>query len=322
MKKDSYQVSVLIVTYYSEWAKIKLTLNSILKQKNVDFEIVVSDDGSEDNQFDKIRAYFKKRKFEDYTLVAHEKNQGTVRNVITGLEYCRGKYVKGLGPADMFMDSFSLVQMYSFLETYQYEAGFCLMQGYTVLPNNKYNKKSYHYPFDLTAYKKEDAFRIQKNEVYYSDHISDVATFFRTDFYLEYMRKIEPYVRYEEDIFQVMAALDGRFFHLFDKKLVWYELGYGISTSKKSGYSELLKKDSDSFYDFIFQKYKDNLWVKKRKKIAWCYKIRNLYLRTLIRFLVNPDAVRYLISHYLQVLLDVYQQKTNLVDHTENLKKR
>lgn len=302
-------MSVLVVTYHSNWNKIKLTLNSILKQKNVDYEIVISDDGSEDNQFDKIRAYFRKRHFEDYMLVEHSCNQGTVKNIIDGLNHCKGKYVKDFGPGDLFRGEDALYKMVSFLHDNQYEIGFCLMQGYTVLLNGIYRKVPYVHPFDLSAYKKNNLKMIQKNEVFYSDHVSGAALFFETKVYLEYLKRIEPYVVYEEDIFQVMAALDARPIHFLDEKLIWYETGFGISTSGNSEFAKLLEKDVNSFYEFIFEAYKDNIWVKKRKRISWCYRIRNLYLRTLVRFLANPDAMRYLISHFVHVMKDEYRCK-------------
>ena len=40
-------MSVIVVTYNSEWEKIKITLNSILRQKNISLQIIVADDGSE-----------------------------------------------------------------------------------------------------------------------------------------------------------------------------------------------------------------------------------------------------------------------------------
>lgn len=63
-----------------------------------DYEIVVSDDGSEENCFDKIEAYFTAHQFANYTLIPHEKNQGTVKNLIDGLAKAKGKYVRDFGP--------------------------------------------------------------------------------------------------------------------------------------------------------------------------------------------------------------------------------
>ena len=39
-------VSVVIVTYNSKWESIRMTILSILKQKNISMQIVIADDGS------------------------------------------------------------------------------------------------------------------------------------------------------------------------------------------------------------------------------------------------------------------------------------
>ena len=74
--------TVLIVTYHPDWKKLLVTLDSVMAQTFKDYEIVVSDDGSEENCFDKIETYFKAHQFANYTLIPHEKNQGTVKNLI------------------------------------------------------------------------------------------------------------------------------------------------------------------------------------------------------------------------------------------------
>ncbi len=94
--------SVLLVTYNSELSDIFKTLTSIINQEFEHFEIVLSDDGSEDNKFKQIEEFMKEHKFFNYKMVGHDKNQGTVKNLISGLENCSGKYVRDFGPGDMF----------------------------------------------------------------------------------------------------------------------------------------------------------------------------------------------------------------------------
>ena len=51
--------SVLLVTYNSDLSDIFKTLNSIINQEFKHFEIVLSDDGSEDNKFKQIEEFMK-----------------------------------------------------------------------------------------------------------------------------------------------------------------------------------------------------------------------------------------------------------------------
>lgn len=293
--------SVLVVTYNSDLPKILLTIKSVLRQKFEDFEIIVTDDGSKENHFEEIRRYFEENHFSNYQLVGHEKNQGTVKNLISGLKHATGKYVRDFGAGDAFYNEETMAQIYEFMEKYQYEGCFGLLQGFRFNEKGGLEKRDYYHPFDIKAYLEEGREeRIVKNLVLYSDNVSGAATCYRREFYLEYLEKIQEEVVYEEDIFQVLAAVEGRPLHLFDGYMIWYEIGEGVSTKKRSRFEELLRQDVERFYDMLYRKYGENKYVRKRKQLRVFYKIRNLYVRTLARIFVNPDAVRYLFSYLLQ----------------------
>lgn len=293
--------SVLVVTYNSDLSKILLTLKSVLRQKFEDFEIIVTDDGSAENHFEELRRYFEENHFSNYQLVGHEKNQGTVKNLISGLKHATGKYVRDFGAGDTFYCEDTMAEIYEFMEKNQYEGCFGLLQGFCFNEKGQMEKRDYYHPFDIKAYRKKGTEkRILKNLVLYSDNVSGAATCYRREFYLEYLERIQDEVVYEEDIFQVLAAAEGRQLHLFDRYMVWYEIGEGVSTKKRSKFEELLRQDVERFYNMLYQKYGENKYIRKRKQLGVFYKIRNLYVRTLLRFFINPDAIRYLCSSMIQ----------------------
>ena len=76
--------TVLIVTYHPDWKKLLVTLDSIMAQTFKDYEIVVSDDGSEENCFDKIEAYFAAHQFATYSLPM----RNTKRTNISSTTFC------------------------------------------------------------------------------------------------------------------------------------------------------------------------------------------------------------------------------------------
>ena len=82
---DVLKFSVLLVTYNSEWNDIKRTLDSIINQEFDSFELIISDDGSKDNKFAQIKKYMGDNHFDDYKLIEHKENQGTVKNLIRKL---------------------------------------------------------------------------------------------------------------------------------------------------------------------------------------------------------------------------------------------
>ena len=255
--------TVLIVTYHPDWKKLLVTLDSVMAQTFKDYEIVVSDDGSEENCFDKIEAYFAAHQFANYTLIPHEKNQGTVKNLIDGLAKAKGKYVRDFGPGDAFYNEHTLQQVYDFMEENQYESCFGLMRGYCRREDGGVDYVEFPHPFDLSPYKNWNEDKIVKNLVLYRDNASGACTCYTVDYYMTYLKKIEGTVIYAEDIFQMMAGLDGRPMHFFPDYLVWYEADTGVSTKKKSSFSELLAQDVDRFYAMIQVQYSDNPYVKK-----------------------------------------------------------
>ena len=52
-------VSVIIVTYNSDWEKLRLTLLSTVKQRNISIQIIITDDGSEETFDENIVQLFK-----------------------------------------------------------------------------------------------------------------------------------------------------------------------------------------------------------------------------------------------------------------------
>ena len=97
---DIVECSVVFCTYNPNWEKLRLTLQSILMQEDCNYKIVVTDDGSEENHFDKVRAYFVRHDFFNFKLVANSQNLGTTRNILQGVYSCEGEFVKPLSPGD------------------------------------------------------------------------------------------------------------------------------------------------------------------------------------------------------------------------------
>ena len=303
--------SIILLTYNVDMDEVKLTLKSILEQKFTDYEIVVSDDGSKENHFDEIVGYFKKYNFDRYIMVPHEENQGTVKNIISALEHCSGEYIRDFGPGDLFYDENSLGNLDRFLRKNPCDTCFGLIQGYQ-LEDGDFRKTEFCHPFDIQAYrKKNNRERLIKNLVLYGDNISGASFVNKRKQYLDYLKRISPYVKYEEDIFVVLAALEGKSIKLFDRYFIWYETDTGVSTGGNSRFTELLRQDVNNFFEMLFKEHPDNKYVKKRKKVAPFFKIKNLYLRTALRMIVNPGAVFYILISFIERMCGMHKDKTS-----------
>ncbi|MBQ4470063.1 MAG: glycosyltransferase family 2 protein, partial [Synergistaceae bacterium] len=57
MKVVSLQVSVVVLIYNGSWERIRATLNSIIMQKDIKFELIIMDDCSDAAHLDEIKEF-------------------------------------------------------------------------------------------------------------------------------------------------------------------------------------------------------------------------------------------------------------------------
>lgn len=122
-------VSIFLTTYM-KFAGIYKTLDSIFAQKNVVIELIVSDDGSPNwSEYEEdIVSYIEKKRSQWIcnVVINHlPENLGTVKNCNSALKLCNGKYVKGLGPGDEFVDAQSLQEWVCVAEKLDADVVFC-----------------------------------------------------------------------------------------------------------------------------------------------------------------------------------------------------
>lgn len=309
--------TILMITYNSQLFKIFLTLQSIVSQRFDDYEIVIADDGSKQNYFLEIEEFLKKQKFDRYKLIANEKNKGTVQNLISGLKHTEGKYVKFISAGDVLFDQNTIQDVYDFMEREHCCCCFGLIQGYRMEGHGCIKKVKYFHPFDMNAYRKKDGKRIARNLVLYSDNVCGAAICYEKEYALNYMQRICPEVVYEEDIFQVLASVEEAPVQLYDRYMIWYEIGTGMTTKKHSEFEQLIREDVERFYRKLYETHSENPFVKKRFRLMKLYKIKNLYIRTFVRFFANPDALRYFVNAMIQRKSGVHQKNTGQIGFLE-----
>ncbi len=310
-KESSPYFSVLMITYNPVWEKLKATLDSVLLQDFKDYEIIFADDGSKENLYPKVKRYLEHRGFSNYIMLPNAVNQGTVKNILVGASFCRGRYVKIFGPGDMFYDRKTLGKLSEYINATGHKliAGYPI--GFTETEDGRKKKVSFPHPFDITAYQKSDEKRILKNLLLYSDTVCGANILYERELLIHYLDRIEGRVIYAEDLTQIMAALDGTRIHFMDDCMVLYEVDTGSSTVKNSPFKQLLKKDVEEFYKLLSEEYPDNRYIKKRLKLSKYYEIDNLYLRTLVRSVSNPGLYIYMLRHYMDILTGKYNPPKN-----------
>ncbi len=299
--------SIVVITYNPDWDKLRRTLNSILAQRFTDYEIVVTDDGSKDNKFNMIEAYFKQRQFTNYKLLPHDENHGTVKNLIAGTEAASGEYIRDFGPGDMFYARDTLGKVYKFMKDNDYHIVAGLPIGYSIT-GDKRKAVPFSHPFDIEAYHKNDEKRILKNLILYSDMVCGANLSYEREFFLRYLHKIEDRVVYAEDLIQIVSAVEGDRVHFMPDRMIWYEVNTGNSAANSS-FKEALKKDVESVFDMLLEEHPNNKLLQKRASLNKYYKIDNIVLRTLARSFTDPGQYVYLSRHYYQMLSGKHNPK-------------
>ena len=237
---QSYEITVKVVCYNPQWEKLRLTLRSILLQQNCKFKIVISDDGSTENYFDRIKAYFRRYAFEDYELIASEENLGTVRNALQGAGLCEGIYTKGISPGDMLHGFFALRKWIDFMHEnpdavmsfsdaiyYHWEDGRIVTESRYANPQQAF----------ISGKDNVRAYLID------NDVCLGAATLCKREKVAPYLERIRNKVIFAEDnVYRLMCYFGEHFAH-FKESSVLYEYGSGISTNGSSVWAERLRKD-------------------------------------------------------------------------------
>lgn len=95
----NYKISVAMASYNGE-KYIKDQVDSILKQLNVNDELVISDDGSTDRTVDIISSYKDRR-----IKILKGPKKGVKQNFANAINHCSGKYIFLSDQDDVWMDN-------------------------------------------------------------------------------------------------------------------------------------------------------------------------------------------------------------------------
>ena len=102
-------LSILLVQYRPDEGELRRTLASLLRQSCRDFELVVADDGSDEDFFPLTRKILAENGFTGAKFVKLTPNGGTVKNVLNGAKQAAGKWVFTVSPGDYLYDADTVV---------------------------------------------------------------------------------------------------------------------------------------------------------------------------------------------------------------------
>lgn len=240
----SYEITIIVLNYNSYYDKIIETLDSILMQKNISFQVVVTDDGSKDNFFSRLEQYLKVRKFEDYKLCSLPENKGTVKNVLNGLENSDGRYIKCISPGDQLYGEGALRGWVDYLKSYDNcRWSFCDIICYHKTDCGEVIDEVLRHPNNIEPYIKKKDLSCRIEYIVFSDNVNGASILCERSFMLEYLKQIDGIVKFAEDNLWRIAIFDGYVPVYYPKVVIKYEYGTGISTSGFSKWDAILSNE-------------------------------------------------------------------------------
>lgn len=285
-----YDISVPVITYNPKLEQLIHTLNSILRQQDISFEIIIADDGSKENYEEEIRDLFKKVGFNNYKLLLNKSNKGTVYNLLGAVEMAEGKYVKPISPGDYLYASNSLAVMYDFMEKNNAKAAFGRAVFYCdreVL--HVENKKSPVFDSIYRSDAKQYNFKkVMKHQLIYGDFILGASIIYEKVTVQECLHFLAGSVKYMEDVSMQLLAVKKERLLSIPHNVVWYEYGSGISTNQKLDFSDRLFQDWVAFYRLLKQEFPKAPYI-KRAYLIWYLSLRKDEWSKLIRRLISLD---------------------------------
>ncbi len=301
-------ISVIVATYHPDKEKLFATLRSILLQKDCAFEIIVTDDGSADFPAGEIRAFLDAAGC-SFEILAHEKNRGTVQNLLDAAKLAKGVYVKTISPGDLLYHDRTLQQACEFMQQHGARVAFGDMAVYSC-ENGLQAVRLFH-PVDHRIYNPESKrynFRkVLKHQLVYADLICGAADLYEKTAFCEAMETIREAVTYAEDIaYQLFTAQKVRIYR-FPQKLVWYEHGTGISTNADSPLFSRIDTDFYRFYNFLQEHYPDLPFLKRTLRF-WNRRLHGSKLKKKLCRLLAVDKVLFSLRRRLLIRLRTAEQ--------------
>ena len=277
-------VSVIVITYNQDLNKLLRTLDSIVIQEGIPFEVIICDDGSEKTYDKELESYFSLKCFASYRLVFREKNEGTVSNYYSGLEMARGEYSKLISPGDYLSERHTLERWVSFLKKQNAVWSFSDAYYYNGRNGETHYFRAPARPQIIRPYLRRDQSECVWNYVAVNDLANGAAMIGKTSVQMQYCKRIrEKGILYcEDDIYRLMMY-EGIVGVYFSEPAICYEYGSGVSTSGSLEWRRKIAEDDEKLIQMMLnEKNQTDQQKKMVKALSQCLhagKVKKMFIR-------------------------------------------
>ena len=274
-------VSVVVIMFNPVLNKVYQTLDSIMMQKGITYEVIICDDGSQRRYEREMYEYFAQKHFYSYTLLFHEHNHGTVANYLSGLERARGKYTKVISPGDRLTEENTLSKWIRFTEEKNAIWSFADAYYYHIVDGKEEYIKQRAHPQCIRAYLKEQKSKCIWDYIVLNDVTIGAATIGRTQILCSYCKMIKDKgVLYAEDHLYRIMMFHGNVGCYYPHEAIYYEYVTGISTSSNREWQKKLENDKKIVYQMIWEEEKPSGLQKRIQKASTKRrKIEKIFIR-------------------------------------------
>lgn len=278
----SIDLSILLVQYQPDESELRRTLASLLRQNCRDFELVVADDGSDEDYFPETREILAQNGFANTKFTKLTPNGGTVKNVLNGAKRATGRWVFTISPGDYLYDADTVSWLLETLRRDTPRVLFGKLACYTEA-NGTPIQRSGDAPFDPTPYcpGAYDAKTAKRNMLLYDDGISGAGLVYDRVLLVKTLEKMAGRVLLAEDFAARLFTVEEIPIAGYDRCIAWYEVGTGVSTNE--GACARMLRDWRAMLELLRELYPSDRMV----RMAYEYYFNDRHKSRLVRGLVG-----------------------------------
>ena len=259
---------------YKHFDNLEMNFESIVKQRFTDYEVILSDDGSENFDESWIREIAQKIGISDKLIIRRqESNVGTVRNYGSAIESSHGEIIVPLSQDDVFSDEDVLGDLNEYFRQSKNEICFCRRQTFEgkTLPCDEDFQMLTNDPLDQILLRLTYRNLIYGATLYFYRKLWETAGGFQPENY----RLLEDYP------FSLKLLSKGIRIDTYDRVTILYgENGISNKSGQVSKTYLMLMKDHITLYNIFIDNYcksLKNIGVRRAIKYHWettflCYK--------------------------------------------------